>query len=130
MNISFGWTAQYLPPHGVKSVTRRIWKPKTLSIWQKAYDENRRLHGAWNKSTFAPGAKRIGEIYLLQRPYLEALTDMEPSDVIHEGGMVDSVAEFAAKYFKGDLSQEVVVVRFRFTPTTEFASHEFKQEAA
>jgi hypothetical protein len=32
MILSFGWTAQYLPPDGSKDTTRRVWKPKTLGI--------------------------------------------------------------------------------------------------
>jgi hypothetical protein len=116
MNISFGWTAQYLPPHGPKCVTRRLWKSSYFQTWQRAYDKDpSRLHGALNKQLCYGGSK-IGTIQLTCRPYLEPLWKMPFEDLEKEGGMAKSVAEFVDRYFEGDSSQIVAVVRFKFFP--------------
>ena len=115
MIISFGWTAQYLPPNGPKDTTRRIWKPKTLATWQRAWDEGRLTHDAVDKC-FAYGGKRIGRITLIERPYLETLHKMPPEDLVREGGMCMSVVGFIDAYFGGNADQEVAVVRFTFEP--------------
>lgn len=113
--ISFGWTAQYLPPHGRKDTTRRLWKPRTLKSWQKAWDEDRLTHTAVNKC-LAYGGERIGTITLLERPFLEKLGEMPEADLLREGGMCSSVEEFINRYFNGDADQSVAVVRFHFQP--------------
>ncbi len=113
MIISFGYTIAYLPPHGPKDTTRRVWKPRTLAAWQKAFDQGRLIHTAVNKC-LAYGGKRIGTITLLERPFLQPLHQMPESDLLREGGMCSSVNEFIEQYFKGDASQEVSVVRFDF----------------
>lgn len=115
MIISFGWTAQYLPPNGTKKVTRRIWKPRTLKSWQKAWDEGRKVHDAVDRN-LSYGGKRIGTIELTARPYLEALEDMPESDVLLEGGMNASKKEYIDQYFEGNKKKVVAVVRFNYTP--------------
>ena len=115
MIISFGWTAQYLPPHGTKDTTRRVWKPRTLAAWQKAWDEGRLVHDAVDKN-LAYGGKRIGSITLIERPKLESLWEMTSDELVREGGMCDSVYDFVAKYFNDNRYQEVAVIRFRFQP--------------
>lgn len=109
MILSFGWTAQYLQH---KTVTRRTWAERTAKSWCKAWDEGRHIHQAWNKSTFAKGARKLCDIKLTARPYQEYLADMPESDVVAEGGMVETVQEFIDKYFNGNASQVVWVVRF------------------
>lgn len=113
MILSFGWTAECLPPNGPKDTTRRIWKPRTLASWQKAWDEGRLEHTAVDKC-LAYGGKRIGLIELTARPELESLYKMPPEDLIREGGMCTTVDEFVAAYFGGNAEQEVAVVRFKF----------------
>lgn len=113
MIISFGWTAQYLPPNGTKDTTRRQWKSRTLASWQKAWDEGRLVHDAVDKN-LAYGGKRIGRITLLERPYLEPLSQMPQEDLVREGGMCDTVPGFIDAYFDGNADQEVAVVRFSF----------------
>jgi hypothetical protein len=115
MIISFGWTAQYLPPNGPKDTTRRIWKPRTLACWQKAWDEGRLTHDAVDKN-LAYGGKRIGKITLIERPRLEVLSTMPIADLLREGGMCATVPEFIDAYFDGNADQEVAVVRFGFEP--------------
>ena len=116
MIISFGWTAEYLPPDGPKDTTRRIWKPRTLASWQRAWDEGRLDHGAVDKC-LAYGGKRIGWIELKERPILQRLADMPESDLVREGGMVQSVDEFIDRFFAGDRDLEVAVIRFKFLST-------------
>lgn len=118
MIISFGWTAQYLPPHGPKDTTRRLWAARTLANWQKAWDQGRLTHTAVDKC-LAYGGKRIGTITLIERPYRQPFSDMSESDLIREGGMCNTVAEFVDKYFKGDTSLSPVVVRFVFVPSED-----------
>ena len=115
MIISFGWTAQYLPPVGTKDTTRRIWKPRTLASWQKAWDEGRLEHDAVDKC-MAYGGQKIGRITLIERPYLEPLFKMPTSDLTREGGMCTTVPGFIDAYFDGKADQEVAVVRFKFEP--------------
>lgn len=113
MIISFGWTAQYLPPHGTKDTTRRIWKPRTLAAWQKAWDNGKLTHVAVDKC-LAYGGERIGFITLLERPFVQRLSEMPYEDLIREGGMVATVEEFIEKYFEGKSDLEVAVIRFEF----------------
>lgn len=114
MILSFGWTSQYLPPHGTKDTTRRIWKPRTIAAWQRAWDKDPlKWHTAVNKS-LCFGGSRIGQIQLTERPYQERLGDMPHADLVREGGMADSVKDFIDLYFHGDPDQVVTVVRFKF----------------
>ena len=115
MILSFGWTEQYLPPNGPKDTTRRVWSARHLASWQKAWDEGRLEHDAANKC-LAYGGKKIGRITLTERPTLETLAQMPEADLIREGGMCDSVEEFIDRYFRGDRSVEVAVVRFQYKP--------------
>ena len=115
MIISFGWTADLLPPKGPKDTTRRIWKPRTLSQWQKAWDEGRLTHDAVDKC-LAYGGKRIGTVTLIALPYLEPLFRMPPEDLVREGGTCSTVPGFIDAYFDGNGDQEVAVVRFTFEP--------------
>jgi hypothetical protein len=116
MILSFGWTAEYLPPAGTKDTTRRVWAARTLATWQKAWDENRLEHDAVDRC-IAYGGSRIGWIYLKERPFLQRLSDMPTSDLVREGGMVSSVDEFIERYFAGDRDLEVAVIRFKFLST-------------
>ncbi|MEM9213948.1 MAG: hypothetical protein AAGD25_06335 [Cyanobacteria bacterium P01_F01_bin.150] len=119
MIISFGWTSQYLPPLGSKDTTRRIWKPRTLKSWQKAWDEGRLVHDAVNKC-MAYGGYKIGKVTLIESPTVQKLSAMPDEDVVREGDMVETVEEYIGKYFKGNAAQEVVVVRFTFEPNEKY----------
>jgi len=118
MILSFGWTRQFLPPQGTKDTTRRVWKPRALASWQRAWDNDpQKLHTAVDKC-LAYGGQRIGHIQLIERPYQEQLSQMPESDLIREGGMSSTVDEFIDRYFKGDGNQLVTVVRFKFFEDT------------
>jgi len=109
MIISFAYTAEAFLS-GRKTVTRRMWKPRTLAMWQRAWDEGRHVHDAVDKALYR-GGKRIGKLRLTCRPYQEWLGDMPESDLKAEGGLWASKREFI-DLFGGDSEQVVTVVRF------------------
>jgi hypothetical protein len=113
--LSFGWTADYLPPKGCKDTTRRIWKESYYEAYCRAWDDGRYWHDAVNKQ-LCFGGHYIGRFKLLERPFKQPIAEMTPDELIREGGMVDTVDEFIEKYFKGDKSLAPVVVRFKFVP--------------
>ena len=108
MIISFSLTTDALLS-GQKTCTRRVWKPRTIASWQKAYDEGRLIHDAVDKHLYR-GGKYIAKIELTCRPYQERLADMPEGDLIHEGGLWETREEFWA-LFDGP-EQVVTVVRF------------------
>lgn len=108
MIISFGWTTSAFLA-GDKTCTRRQWSPRHMAAWQKAYDQGRLIHDAWDKNPRCRG-QRIGQIRLACRPYYERLADMHPDDLAAEGGLWTSIEEFITLF--GDPAQEVCVVRF------------------
>ena len=111
MIISFAWTTPALL-EGIKTVTRRQWADRTLASWQKAWDEDRLEHKAYDKDPRAKG-RHIGTITLTKRPYLEPLKDMPFSDLEAEGGYWDTLEEFCDGT---DLDTEFAVIRFTFEP--------------
>ncbi|MBW4666528.1 MAG: DNA cytosine methyltransferase [Cyanomargarita calcarea GSE-NOS-MK-12-04C] len=123
LQISFGWTAQYLP---AKTVTRRDWKDSHAQKFIKAYERGDRVAALDKDKRY--GGKQIGWCKLACLPYKEKLSDMPISDVSAEGGMVSTTKEFIDKYFDGDSSKEVWVIRFAFlpgeTPTVRITRHE------
>jgi site-specific DNA-cytosine methylase len=116
LQISFGWTAQYLP---AKTVTRRDWKDSHAEKFIRAYERGDRIVALDKDKRY--GGKQIGWCKLACLPYKEKLSDMPISDLVAEGGMVDTTKEFIDKYFDGNSSKEVWVIRFEFTslPTNE-----------
>ena len=111
MILSFGWTTQEFLD-GKKTVTRRLWKEKTLIAWQNAWDKGKITHKAYSKQP-SYGGQQIGLIELTCRPYLEPIAEMPESDCLAEGGKCATVAEFIDYYFKGDRTLVPVVVRFK-----------------
>jgi DNA (cytosine-5)-methyltransferase 1 len=109
LQISFGWTAQYLP---VKTVTRRDWKDSHAEKFIRAYERGDRVVALDKDKRY--GGKQIGWCKLVCPPYKEKLADMPASDLLAEGGMVDTTKEFIDKYFDGDSSLYVWVIRFAF----------------
>ena len=109
MILSFNWTTDaYLS--GRKTCTRRRWAPSHLRQWQRAWDEGRHVHDAWDKSPRCKG-KKVGQFRLTCRPYWERLEDMPEQDLQAEGGLWASVEEFV-ELFGGNPDQDVAVVRF------------------
>lgn len=107
--ISFNLTTpQFL--NGRKTVTRRRWKPRHLEMWQRCWDTGRLEHDAWDKSPRF-GGKKIGRFRLTCRPYLERLADMPESDLVAEGGMVETLEEFY-QLISGEPDEPIAVIRF------------------
>lgn len=122
MNITFAKTQGPLCA-GHKTCTRRDWKPSYMLIWQKAWDEGRFTHNAYNKSPRV-GGQQMGTITMTCRPYWEPLRDMPESDLEAEGGLWGSVEEFA-QLFGGDMNKPLAVVRFEYVE----GSHELDDDA-
>jgi len=112
MILSFAWTEEPLRA-GRKVCTRRRWSEGTMAIWQRAWDNGRKIHDAWDRLPYR-GGKQIGTLLLTCRPYWETLHDMPEADVQAEGGMCDTREEFVARYFDDDPDMLVAVVRFQF----------------
>jgi len=115
--ISFGLTAQYLPQ---KTVTRRDWKEGYATKFAHAFDRavaaGKKLRVPAIDKAYRVGGKQIGWLVLSHAPYKEVLKEMPRVDLVTEGGMCNTIEEFATKYFKGDLEKEVWVLRFKFLP--------------
>lgn len=91
-------------------MTRRDWKGRHLAMWQRAWDEGRHVHDAWDGLPFT-GGRRIGGLRLTCRPYRERLMDMPVGDLVAEGGMCETVEGFCRLVGRG-LDYEMAVVRF------------------
>ena len=105
--LSFGWCANRLPQ---KEVTRRTWSDDYAKRFKKTLAEGRSVV-AYDKAPFAKG-KAIAELKL-DAVYKERLTDMPASDVAREGFPELTKSEFLGRFFKGDDTQDVWVVRFK-----------------
>lgn len=110
MILSFTWTSDVLLS-GQKTCTRRRWQYQTAKRWTNAWENGRYIHDAWNKIPLCPGAKKIADIRLTQKPYPEPLAAMPFSDLEAEGGLWESTEEFIS-LFGGDPNLAVWVVRF------------------
>lgn len=113
MILSFAWTtAAFL--QGRKRCTRRVWAASHLAQWQRAWDDGRLVHDAYDKSPRS-GGRCVGQFRLTCRPYLEQLADMPESDVQAEGGLWRDKAEFIGLFGGPHLTVAVV----RFEPITQ-----------
>jgi DNA adenine methylase Dam len=117
LSVSFGWTAEYLDK---KTVTRRTWKDRHAEKFIRAYHRGDRIIALDKDKRY--GGKQVGWLKLSCAPYKEKLANMPENDALAEGGMVETVAEFIEKYFEGDRSLEVWVIRFRFIPLIQPSS--------
>lgn len=110
MILSFALTAtEFLS--GQKTATRRNWTPRTLLVWQRAWDSGRLEHQAVNRGLYR-GGKIIGKFRLTARPELSPLSAMTTADLVAEGGMCQTVAQFCQ--FVGQTpDKQMVVVKFK-----------------
>jgi DNA adenine methylase len=92
MILSFALTTQEFLSDK-KTATRRNWKPRTLRVWQKAWDSGRLEHQAVSRGLYR-GGKIIGKFRLTARPELAPLSAMTAADLVAEGGMCQTVAQF------------------------------------
>lgn len=107
--ISFGWTCDRLLK-GLKTVTRRVWKDATVRLFTRYFNEGR-LIPAFDKSAYAKGQK-VAFLKLTEAPYLEQLANMPDTDTALEGFPELSKGQFIERFFGGDDSLQVCVVRF------------------
>jgi hypothetical protein len=111
MIITFAWTTpQFLA--GIKTVTRRDWSDRTFAQWCKAWDEQRLVHHAWDKSPRC-GGKKVGTLILTARPYRERLGDFPEYDLAAEGGLWASMQDYVDLQ-GGDLNLDRVLTVVRF----------------
>ena len=110
MNISFALTAREFIT-GIKTETRRDWTDRTLRMWQRAWDEGRRIHQATDRPLHR-GGKVIGSLELTARPEREPLNTMTKTSLKAEGGMCATLPEYYE--LMGQTPEKVMtVVRFR-----------------
>ena len=107
--ISFSLTTKEFLS-GQKTVTRRRWRSGHLKMRQRLWDMGRLEHDAWDKLPYA-GGKKVGRFKMTCRPYLERLADMPESDLVAEGGMVETLEEFY-RLINGVPQERLAVVRF------------------
>src|SRR5687768_3512885 len=117
--ISFGWTAQYLD---TKTQTRRTWKDSHATKFCNAFDRagaaGQQLRVPAIDKGYHAGGKQIGWCVIVNRPYKQRLGHMPEKDLLAEGGMSATVAEFIEKYFAGNADVEVWVIDFEFISST------------
>ena len=110
--LSFGYTTPELLS-GFKTITRRCWKEKYANYFLRTW--NQKLFPALNKGYYA-GGKAVGLLQILEIPYQQVLFEMPESDLSLEGFPQLSKSEFIDRFFGGDSSMVVWVLRFNFTP--------------
>ncbi|MEG3939853.1 hypothetical protein QT995_17045 [Microcoleus sp. S36b_A3] len=98
-------------------MTRRTWKDNHAQKFINAFHHNKLVKALDRDIRY--GGKQIGWCRLLCAPYKEQLAAMPEVDLQAEGGMCDSIKEFVQRYFQGNSSLEVWVIRFEFIATGE-----------
>jgi len=117
LGISFGKTLPHLLH---KTVTRRCWKDSHAKKFASAFHQNKLIKALDKDIRY--GGKQIGWCRLICAPYKEQLSAMPQNDLKAEGGMCDSIEQFIQRYFKGNSSLEVWVIRFEFVALERAAS--------
>lgn len=116
--ISFGWTAQYLD---AKTQTRRQWKDshaaKILRAYDRAATSGQLLRVPAIDKAYHAGGRQIGWCVIRSQPCKQRLRDMPEADLLAEGRMCATVADFIAQYFEGNADLEVWVIDFEFLPS-------------
>ena len=112
-----GWYKKLVS--GAKTMTRRVWKPKTQEKFREAWKKNilvRVWDSDWAKSGKPYGHVNTVGFLKLHGIWEEKLRDMRPEQVELEGGEMDeSPTEFMKKHFPGaDLDAQMCVVVFSF----------------
>lgn len=124
--VSFALTSKQFAM-GVKKVTRRDWSERYYQQWLKWWDNGHRTHQGYDRSP-RNGGKWIGNFFLTERPYREAISDMPEKDFRLEGVWPEiKTAEQFAKLVGKPVDYPMVVVRFvLLTPTPEQREKIFK----
>ncbi|MEG4915771.1 hypothetical protein [Microcoleus sp. B7-D4] len=113
LGISFSKTIDELKS-GRKTQTRRAWQDDYAKSFIRYFEEGIPIP-ALDKGRHR-GGRDLGFIKLTQRPYQQYLSEMSPTDLQEEGGMVATVQEFIDKFFDGQ-DRLVWVLHFEFSST-------------
>lgn len=105
MIISFALTEKEFLA-GLKTVTRRRWKPITASRFKQGTK-----HQAWSNLPYVTGARKLGTIRATADAYQEPLGAITATDLLAEGGMCGTVEEFLT-LFQGKPDELIWVARF------------------
>ncbi len=109
MIISFALTEKELLA-GLKTVTRRRWKPVTAARFKAGS-----IHQAYSNLPYVAGARKLGTIRATQDAYQERLGNISAADLLAEGGMCATAEDFIS-LFGGDPDEIIWVARFEFIP--------------
>ncbi|NEP39927.1 MAG: hypothetical protein F6K35_12065, partial [Okeania sp. SIO2H7] len=107
--LSFGKCDPQTILDGTKTVTRREYDSEYVKRFIKAWVNGDTIQ-AYDKAPFA-GGNKFADLKLTAI-YEEELAKMPPSDLVHEGVDCQTVDEFAKRFFDGDKSKKVWVLRF------------------
>lgn len=110
VGISFSRTIDELTS-GKKTQTRRAWQDDYAKNFIRYFDENIAIP-ALNKGRHRGGSE-LGFVTLTQRPYQQYLSEMSATDLLEEGGMVQTAQEFIDTFFEGQ-DKLVWVLHFEF----------------
>jgi regulator of replication initiation timing len=110
VGISFSKTIDELVS-GKKTQTRRSWQEDYAKNFIRYFEEGIEIP-ALSKGRHR-GGHELGHIRLTQRPYQQYLSEMTPTDLQEEGGMVSTSQEFIDTFFDGK-DQLVWVLHFEF----------------
>jgi hypothetical protein len=117
VGISFSKTINELVS-GKKTQTRRAWQEDYAKNFIRYFEEGVKIP-ALNKGRHRGGGE-LGYIRLTQRPYQQYLSEMTPTDLQEEGGMVSTSQEFIDNFFDGK-NQLVWVLHFEFETSVNTA---------
>lgn len=119
LHVSFGKTLTPLLA-GLKTVTRREWKDSHAQKFIRAFD-NGSIIRAFDKDQ-RYGGRRVGWLWLTDRPYKEWLSQMPEKDLAAEGFASLNLDEFRSRFFPREDDQCLWVIRFKFIPSEDIAS--------
>jgi len=125
MILSFHKTTEVLL-FGKKTVTRRYWSQNYIKRWLEWWDiYGKIVHQGFDKNPRAFG-KKVCDIIVTERPYLQVLSDIPEEHLALEGGLWGSKDDFIKEFiqlhsFRGvKADSEVMVVHFRIDNITDY----------
>lgn len=112
-----------------KKQTRREWKDSYAQGFINALDRAKEAGypylavRALDKS-YRNGGKQIGWALVQSAPLKQTIAKMDRGHLFNEGGICQTVQEFADRYFGGNLDLEVWVINFEFISFEEMLSEQ------
>jgi hypothetical protein len=111
MIISFAWTTGAFLA-GIKTETRRFWDDKYMERFWSAVQNDNGLCQAWDRSPRFKG-KRIGTIFITQKPERQKLELMTDQDEKNEGGLWGSAAKYREMMLSQGRGDNPYVIKFK-----------------